>query len=1019
MAEPPYELALSLTPKPSSHLQLHESVVYEQQFTPPPSPGPTEFASPSLKARAGDGYMPGRGGQNDRVSNTSGGRRQGQAQRERDRERRQQQSQPGYPSLNAPPPDLALSLDTQGYHHPLYATASHGHGHHQYPVHGGHRPLPAGGYPGHYMVSPQPPLNMAHTPPGAFAYSPFVPQLGAGQGQLGQQQEGQPQSIHAGYPTLASYPYAAHGADGSPPYTNSPGGQPSATTQQQQPSPVYPPGAAFRYPSPMPMSPSYAPYSPASFSPQPHYQMQQLQHHQVQHHPQHPPHQHGHHVYPGNVGAHGYAQYAHPSPGGHAQEGVEGGGTWWYVPSQAPQGQQQYDTPGQGQGGVSAYPFYHGAPQLDGVGGQHDGGGAYPSSPTYGGGPSTPTSSISGSHSQTHSAGGGASTASGLGAGGAGGGSHGAGRPPTGREKPLTRRSYHPNPPAHRSEWVMWAGNVPSDAGHDELWRFFTAVDAGAGAGPSGSASASESALGVTVDAGAAPPHPHPQPQLNPSGVLSIFLISRSSCAFVNYLSAPHLAAAIARFNGVPLRPLDPRCPRLVCRVRRKDDDLRAGVGGQRGMGMHRGWVRDKLGKGREEGGSGGDASSSETDTDLSALSLGSASPLEDSSSELHPHAARRPPPRPLGSTSSSGASGSGASTNSSLLRTYFPQRFFILKSLTRDDLDLSVRTGLWATQKHNEGILDRAFRTSKDVFLVFSVNKSGEFYGMAGPVGQNDVGRVNWTRRDSTASNAPGSPTAVRSQPLLTHGAGTRPPPVQQPLLSAEHLVTDSPAPFPSAGPPDVQSAPAELGRQHSNISVMSDWPMAKHGSLDQYARSVRQPQKREVIELDEAAPFRAMRGSPDVAAEAAAAAVAAAQAQTHERTGSAGSGLGLGPVAEEREDVTSTSPAPPAGAGREEGWGEDFRLHWLCTERLPFVRTRHIRNPWNHDREIKVSRDGTELEPGVGQALLEEWRTFLAQEAAEQETPMSESGRGTGTSRAARVAAGGGGGAGGSSRS
>ncbi|KAJ7738379.1 YT521-B-like domain-containing protein [Mycena metata] len=604
----------------------------------------------------------------------------------------------------------------------------------------------------------------------------------------------------------------------------------------------------------------------------------------------------------------------------------------------------------------------------------------------------------------------------------------------------------------------MWAGNVPSDAGHDELWRFFTAVDPTASSSfPSSSSSATGvagpsgagGALGVTLDPGAGgaaggegglggahtptPASPAPgaaqQGQPNPSGVLSIFLISRSSCAFVNYLSSPHLAAAIARFNGVPLRPLDPRCPRLVCRVRRKDDDLRAGVGGQRGMGMHRGWVRDKVGGGAAAGagkdGSGGEqsnASSSETDTSgdlsLSALSLGSASPLEEDGPEHGGE--RRPPPRPLGSTSSSGASGSGASgsgasgsTNSSLLRAYFPQRFFILKSLTRDDLDLSVRTGLWATQKHNEGILDRAFRTSKDVFLVFSVNKSGEFYGyarMAGPVGQNDVGRVNWARRDSTASsNTPGSPTAIRSQPLPPHGAGTRPPPV----LSVGHLVNDSPRPFPTPGatplrPPDVQSAPPELGRQHSGISTMTQSPAAKHSSLDQYARAVRQPQKRDAIELDAGAPFRAMRGSPEVAEAAAAEAEAQQQAQTHERTGSSGSALGLGSVEEEREDA-NTSPAPPVGPGaaREEGWGQDFRLQWLCTERLPFVRTRHIRNPWNHDREIKVSRDGTELEPGVGQALLEEWRTFLAQEAAGQETPMSESG--AGSSRAARAATGG----------
>jgi hypothetical protein len=30
------------------------------------------------------------------------------------------------------------------------------------------------------------------------------------------------------------------------------------------------------------------------------------------------------------------------------------------------------------------------------------------------------------------------------------------------------------------------------------------------------------------------------------------------------------------------------------------------------------------------------------------------------------------------------------------------------------------------------KSILDQAYRTSKDVFLIFSVNKSGEFYGYA-----------------------------------------------------------------------------------------------------------------------------------------------------------------------------------------------------------------------------------------------------------------------------------------------
>ncbi|KZV84318.1 hypothetical protein EXIGLDRAFT_807134 [Exidia glandulosa HHB12029] len=66
----------------------------------------------------------------------------------------------------------------------------------------------------------------------------------------------------------------------------------------------------------------------------------------------------------------------------------------------------------------------------------------------------------------------------------------------------------------------------------------------------------------------------------------------------------------------------------------------------------------------------------------------------------------------------------------------------------------------------------------------------------------------------------------------------------------------------------------------------------------------------------------------------------------------------------------------APSAVAGADDpDWGTPFKIEWIRTERLPFHRTRHLRNPWNHDREVKVSRDGTELEPTVGARLLEEW--------------------------------------------
>ncbi|KAF8215175.1 YT521-B-like domain-containing protein [Mycena galopus ATCC 62051] len=803
-----------------------------------------------------------------------------------------------------------------------------------YPLANVQYPPPRSGFSGQYIMSPQPPLNMAHTPPNVFPYPPSF------------HVQEQPQSIHAGYPTIASYGQY-------PPDTYSPSQSPGSPSLQQ-PSPVFP--QSFSYPSQA--YPTYAQQS-TSFSPPALYQHQ----HQHQQHP----------VYP-TAGS--YAQYPqHHSPGA-TQDGVEGGGTWWYVPSPAARPTPPY----------SYYPQAHSQPQPEA-----SGSGGPPMSPMYdggggGGAPSTPSSPSA--LSPVH----------------------------LGRDRPIVRRAYHPNPPPTRSDWVMWAGNVPSDAVHDELWRFFTQPDdGGSTAGGSSSAhSSNSSGESVAADGG----------ERGRNGVLSIFLISRSSCAFVNYETESDLQAAIARFNGVPLRP-DPRCARLVCRVRRKDDDLRAGVGGQRGNGMHARWVKakqkanaaaaDDSGSSVTDPSEPGSPSSGSLEAPLSALSLGS--------DEGGPPS--RPPPRPHAAGSNS--SSSYASTNSSLLRQHFPQRYFILKSLTRDDLDLSVQTGLWATQKHNEGILDRAFRTSKDVFLVFSVNKSGEFYGyarMAGSIGQGEGARVTWARRDSTASSASGHsgsavPSSTQSVPPYVAGGPTAPDsdslhPSPQ-ILSASRHVANSPQLFAGSSSPlhpevkgregHAQSAPAVLGKPHRNISISSAFNNNPSASMDR-AQGI--SERRDVV-LDAEAPYRAMR-SPPGTGEAGGADAQGQRSGERRDSVSAGGGpavSGLGSVAEEGGDRDEGTGPVGVGVGartgnedREEGWGENFQLQWLCTDRLPFLRTRQLRNPWNHDREIKVSRDGTELEPSVGQALLEEWQTYLAETAAGAQTPMSETGSGAGAS-------------------
>jgi len=214
--------------------------------------------------------------------------------------------------------------------------------------------------------------------------------------------------------------------------------------------------------------------------------------------------------------------------------------------------------------------------------------------------------------------------------------------PSSENDSPWERRSYHPKTPAHRSEWVMWVGNVPSDATPDELRAFFNRPLPLQSPSPSRESSN--------------------QPQVY-GGVSSVFLIARSNCAFVNFESKAQLGAAVARFHGKPIRPDNPPCPRLVCRVRKRTDDLKAGVGSQRGNGMHVKWIKERRKTVKGE----------EADSDGLYKAVRGLSSLSTSDDDGQGR-----------SSPCSSISGSLASTDSGILTRYFPQRYFILKSLTQ-----------------------------------------------------------------------------------------------------------------------------------------------------------------------------------------------------------------------------------------------------------------------------------------------------------------------------------------------
>lgn len=72
------------------------------------------------------------------------------------------------------------------------------------------------------------------------------------------------------------------------------------------------------------------------------------------------------------------------------------------------------------------------------------------------------------------------------------------------------------------------------------------------------------------------------------------------------------------------------------------------------------------------------------------------------------------------------------------------------------------------------------------------------------------------------------------------------------------------------------------------------------------------------------------------------------------------------------DEEEESNKSDQDEDSAPTSKAWGKPFKIEWISTTRLPFYRTRGLRNPWNSNREVKIARDGTELETAIGRRLI-----------------------------------------------
>ncbi|KAJ0455776.1 putative transcription factor C3H family [Helianthus annuus] len=80
--------------------------------------------------------------------------------------------------------------------------------------------------------------------------------------------------------------------------------------------------------------------------------------------------------------------------------------------------------------------------------------------------------------------------------------------------------------------------------------------------------------------------------------------------------------------------------------------------------------------------------------------------------------------------------------------------RYFIVKSCNRENFELSVQQGVWATQRSNEAKLNEAFDSVENVILIFSVNRTRHFQGCAKMTSKTggSVGGGNWKSEHGTA---------------------------------------------------------------------------------------------------------------------------------------------------------------------------------------------------------------------------------------------------------------------------
>lgn len=147
-------------------------------------------------------------------------------------------------------------------------------------------------------------------------------------------------------------------------------------------------------------------------------------------------------------------------------------------------------------------------------------------------------------------------------------------------------------------------------------------------------------------------------------GLQSLFLISKSNCAFANFKEDANSIEAQKVIHESKFQSV-----RLVCRLRKNSTEAAA--------------------------------------ESQIVIAAGTSNPASPTLANDPPEDVKSPISERSDPLEASEGRGDKKDANATAHR----DRFFVLKSLTREDLEQSVKTGIWATQSHNEHLLNNAFK--------------------------------------------------------------------------------------------------------------------------------------------------------------------------------------------------------------------------------------------------------------------------------------------------------------------